>query len=299
MRTIPKKLTLSLVAFFLPSPSHHQNNRTVASAIYSAAAFGLSASKFGKSPVLGSAWGSPASDAWAQLSAVGTILFSLSFAYILIEIQDTLQGDGSPRGPIRPMKRACNWAIGSSLAVYYAVACAGYSVFGDTDANVLGRKMPDDILTGFDGPRWIILLSNVAVLVHMLPAYQVWSQPFFEFFEHWRDRKAELAGRDPWGLSPMRFRFALRTSYVVAGTLVTCAIPSLSIILGLAGALAFWPATVLFPIEAYLRVFKPRPAVKTSLRGLNILCALLTVAVAVSGVQQIVTQASQFKIFRE
>ena len=124
------------------------------------------------------------------------------------------------------MKRACNWAIGSSLAVYYAVACAGYSVFGDTDANVLGRKMPDDILTGFDGPRWIILLSNVAVLVHMLPAYQVWSQPFFEFFEHWRDRKAELAGRDPWGLSPMRFRFALRTSYVVAGTLVTCAIPS-------------------------------------------------------------------------
>ena len=192
-----------------------------------------------------------------------------------------------------------NWAIGSSLAVYYAVACAGYSVFGDTDANVLGRKMPDDILTGFDGPRWIILLSNVAVLVHMLPAYQVWSQPFFEFFEHWRDRKAELAGRDPWGLSPMRFRFALRTSYVVAGTLVTCAIPSLSIILGLAGALAFWPATVLFPIEAYLRVFKPRPAVKTSLRGLNILCALLTVAVAVSGVQQIVTQASQFKIFRE
>ena len=235
----------------------------------------------------------------AHIVLAAHALFSLSFAYILIEIQDTLQGDGSPRGPIRPMKRACNWAIGSSLAVYYAVACAGYSVFGDTDANVLGRKMPDDILTGFDGPRWIILLSNVAVLVHMLPAYQVWSQPFFEFFEHWRDRKAELAGRDPWGLSPMRFRFALRTSYVVAGTLVTCAIPSLSIILGLAGALAFWPATVLFPIEAYLRVFKPRPAVKTSLRGLNILCALLTVAVAVSGVQQIVTQASQFKIFRE
>ena len=196
-------------------------------------------------------------------------------------------------------KRACNWAIGTSVAVYYAVACAGYSVFGDTDANVLGKKMPDDILTGFDGPRWVILASNVAVLVHMLPAYQVWSQPFFEFFEHWRDRKAEIIGRDPLGLSPLRFRFLLRTGYVVAGTLVTCAIPSLSIILGLAGALAFWPATVLFPIEAYVKVFRPRPAVKKSLRALNVLCALLTVAVAVSGVQQIVTQASQFKIFKE
>ena len=150
--------------------------------------------------------------------------------------------------------------------------------------------MPDDILTGFDGPRWVILASNVAVLVHMLPAYQVWSQPFFEFFEHCRD---------PLGLSPLRFRFLLRTGYVVAGTLVTCAIPSLSIILGLAGALAFWPATVLFPIEAYVKVFRPRPAVKKSLRALNVLCALLTVAVAVSGVQQIVTQASQFKIFKE
>ena len=248
---------------------------------------------------MGSAWGSPAADAWAQLSAVGTILFSLSFAYILVEITDTLHGDGTPRGPILPMKRACNWAIGTSLAVYYAVACAGYSVFGEDDANVLGKKMPDDILTGFDGPRWIILASNVAVLVHMLPAYQVWSQPFFEFFEHWRDRKEEISKKAPLGLSPMQFRVLLRTSYVITGTLVTCAIPSLSIILGLAGALAFWPATVLFPIEAYLRVFKPRPAIKRSLRVLNVLCALLTVAVAVSGVQQIVTQASQFKIFKE
>lgn len=158
---------------------------------------------------------------------------------------------------------------------------------------------PPDILTGFDGPRWIILVSNAAVLIHMMPAYQVWSQPFFEYFEHWRDRKAELTGRDPLRLSAMQFRFFLRTSYVVAGTLVTCAIPSLSIILGLAGALAFWPATVLFPIEAYVRVFRPRPAVKNALRSLNVICCLLTIAVAVSGVQQIVTQASQFKIFRE
>lgn len=145
---------------------------TVASAIYSTAAFGLSASKFGARPPLGSAWGSPEAGAWSRLSSVGTILFSLAFAYILVEIADTLHGDGTPRGPIRPMKRACNWAIGLSLAVYYAVAVAGYSVFGDTADNAFGRKMPDDILTGFDGPRWVLLVSNIAVLVHMLPAYQ-------------------------------------------------------------------------------------------------------------------------------
>ena len=61
-----------------PIKQQQQQNSTVASAVYSAAAFGLSASKFGKGPVLGSVWGSPEADAWAKLSAIGTILFSLS-----------------------------------------------------------------------------------------------------------------------------------------------------------------------------------------------------------------------------
>lgn len=114
----------------------------------------------------------------------------------------------------------------------------------------------------------------------------------------WAEKKHELTGKRPLSLSALQFRVAVRSLYVVAGTLVTCAVPSLSIILGLAGALAFWPATVLFPIEAYLRVFRPRPAVKASLRALNVLCALLTVAVAVSGVQQIVEHSKEFKIFQ-
>ena len=61
-----------------PIKQQQQQNSTDASAVYSAAAFGLSASKFGKGPVLGSVWGSPEADAWAKLSAIGTILFSLS-----------------------------------------------------------------------------------------------------------------------------------------------------------------------------------------------------------------------------
>lgn len=39
--------------------------------------------------------------------------------------------------------------------------------------------MPDDILTGFPGPRWAIFLANILVLIHMIPAFQ--GEIFFLF----------------------------------------------------------------------------------------------------------------------
>lgn len=47
-----------------------------------------------------------------------------------------------------------------------AVAIAGYMAFGN--------DVPAYLLTGFDHPRWLITMANIMVVVHMLPAYQVW-----------------------------------------------------------------------------------------------------------------------------
>ena len=72
----------------------------------------------------------------------------------------------------------------------------------------------------------------------------------------------------------------------------------MGIILGLAGALGFWPASVWAPVECYIKVFKPRNGVKHSLRVLSAVCAIVTVACVVSGVHELVVSASSFKLFQ-
>ena len=271
---------------------------------YSFAALGLS-SKFAVLPLLGTAWGSPDGGVWTKLAALGNIMFAFSFAYILLELEDTIAGSraekGTPRGPIRPMKRACNIAVTTITAFYLSVGIAGYGAFGDGTDNRFGVKIQDDILASFPPgtAKWVVVLANVLVLIHLVPAYCVWSQPFFSFFELWADEVAERTGRRPCGVGTIPFRIGFRTLFVILSTLIACAIPSLGIILGLAGALAFWPATVLFPIWCWIKVFRPRPGVKWSLNALNLACFAVTVATAVSGVQQIISNASQFKIFKE
>ena len=296
---------------------------------YSAAALGLSCYFVKGRPLLGSAFGG--GDTWAKLAALGNVMFAFSFAYILLEVQDTVHGDGTPRGPVPIMKKAANQAVAIITAFYLAVAIAGYGVFGDGVNNQFGSGIKDDILASFPpggAARGVVLAANALVLLHLVPAYAVWSQPFFAFFEQWADAVEDRSGRRPCcGASPLAFRFALRTTFVVLGTLLACAIPSLGVILGLAGALAFWPgegsgerrekggsgdacapgrpppplslATVLFPIWCWIRVFQPRVGVRRALVALSVLCAAVTLATAVSGVQQIVTQASEFKIFKE
>ena len=259
-------------------------NLAAASVIGAVASFGYALIAFVLScfhaprPPLGSVLGQPVS-VWKDLNAVGNILFAFSFSFMLIEIQDTMKGDGE-RGPVRPMKRAVNIALAIMGSFYLAVALSGemeeevsgflcffstrlspslnsqnpnssssssgYAAFGDTAKNRLGILMPDDILTGFPGPRWAIFLANILVLVHMIPAFQVWSQPLFECVElaveHRVAKKRD--GKWPLGLSERRFRIIFRTIYVILCTFLALMLPFMGVILGLAGALGFWPATV-------------------------------------------------------
>lgn len=181
---------------------------------------------------------------------------------MLLEIQDTLKGDGTPRGPVRPMKKAVNVSLAVMTAFYYAIAVTGYAVWGDTDANKFGRMLPDDVLTGYPGPKWVreetrgraarasadtlslahtlppsflqaIVLSNVLVLLHMIPAYQVWSQPLFECTELAVEARVHArGGKWPLGLSQRSFRIVFRSTYVVLTTFFACLIPFMGVILG-------------------------------------------------------------------
>ncbi|KAL4541213.1 hypothetical protein Ndes2437B_g05594 [Nannochloris sp. 'desiccata'] len=117
------------------------------------------------------------------LNALGSIGFAYNFALILLEIQDTLRQP--PKSSIT-MKKSCNMAITTSFVLYITVACAGYAAEGDDVAPM--------ILESFDGPEWALIIANVAVLAHMITAYQVFGQAVFNtiesHFKWWQIKKA-------------------------------------------------------------------------------------------------------------
>lgn len=102
----------------------------------------------------------------------------------------------------------------------------------------------------------------------------------------------------PRGLSERTFKIVFRSLYVVLTSFFACLLPFMGIILGLAGALGFWPASVWAPVECYIKVFRPRKGVARALRFLSLVCAVVTVACVVSGVQQLAVSASTFKLFQ-
>ena len=74
-------------------------------------------------------------------------------------------------------------------------------------------------------------------------------------------------------------------------------VPFFSDIVGLVGAIGFWPTTVFFPIECWIRLYRPSPTYRFWLRALNVICALVTVAAAMGSIYNIIKDASKYEIF--
>ena len=200
--------------------------------------------------------------------------------------QDTVRGPPKV-GPIKPMQRAVQISVALLTSFYLAVAISGYMAFGNT--------VPSNILTAFDHPSWVIDCANIMVIIHMIPAYQVYAQPFLAFMEYhygrWKYQLPVLRG--------IVFRIVLRTLFVVFIGFVGICLPFFGDIVGLVGARGFWPATVYFPIECWIRVFKPSPRKRLWLRGLNIACFIVTVAATVGSVQLIVVDSQDYSVFSD
>ncbi|KAL5648510.1 hypothetical protein ACJX0J_039319, partial [Zea mays] len=101
---------------------------------------------------------------WHTLQAFGDIAFAYSFSNILIEIQDTIKAP--PPSESKVMQKATRLSVATTTIFYMLCGCMGYAAFGD--------KAPDNLLTGFGffEPFWLIDIANVAIVVHLVGAYQ-------------------------------------------------------------------------------------------------------------------------------
>uniref|UniRef100_A0A0E0MDE0 Amino acid transporter transmembrane domain-containing protein n=1 Tax=Oryza punctata TaxID=4537 RepID=A0A0E0MDE0_ORYPU len=251
---------------------------------------------------------------WRSLQAFGDIAFAYSYSIILIEIQasssprrhccilcfltssDTIKAP--PPSEAKVMKRATMVSVATTTVFYMLCGCMGYAAFGD--------KSPDNLLTGFGfyEPFWLLDVANAAIVVHLVGAYQVFVQPIFAFVERWAAATWPDSGfisRElrvgPFSLSV--FRLTWRTAFVCATTVVSMLLPFFGDVVGLLGAVSFWPLTVYFPVEMYIvqRGVRRGSARWICLKVLSAACLVVSVAAAAGSIADVVDALKVYRPF--
>ncbi|KAL0360270.1 UNVERIFIED_CONTAM: Amino acid permease 3 [Sesamum radiatum] len=238
---------------------------------------------------------------WKSFQALGAIAFAYSYSLILIEIQDTIK---SPPSEYKTMKKATLLSVAVTTIFYMLCGCFGYAAFGDSS--------PGNLLTGFGfyNPYWLLDIANVAIVVHLIGAYQVYCQPLFAFIEKtalewYPDSKfitAEVTVPIP-GVKSYKlslFRLVWRTIFVIITTIISMLMPFFNDVVGILGALGFWPLTVYFPVEMYI-VQKRIPkwsARWMCLQILSMACLVISVAALVGSVAGVVSDLKVYKPFK-
>ncbi|RWV96598.1 hypothetical protein GW17_00040675 [Ensete ventricosum] len=239
---------------------------------------------------------------WRSLQAFGDIAFAYSYSIILIEIQDTIRAP--PPSEAKVMKRATLISVAVTTIFYMLCGCMGYAAFGD--------MAPGNLLTGFGfyNPYWLLDIANVAIVVHLIGAYQVYCQPLFAFVEKWALEtwpRSQFIGKEIHVPLPARrsyklnlFRLIWRTTFVVVSTVVSMLLPFFNDVVGFLGAIGFWPLTVYFPVEMYIVQKKvARWSTKwVCLQLLSLACLAITIASAVGSVAGVVSDLKFYRPFK-
>ncbi|KAJ9166695.1 hypothetical protein P3X46_021405 [Hevea brasiliensis] len=237
---------------------------------------------------------------WRSFQALGEIAFAYSYSVILIEIQDTVR---SPPSEAKTMKKATLISVAVTTLFYMLCGCFGYAAFGDMS--------PGNLLTGFGfyNPYWLLDIANVAIVIHLVGAYQVYCQPLFAFIEKAaaqrfpdsefisRGIKIPIPGSRSYSLN--LFRLVWRTCFVILTTVISMLLPFFNDVVGLLGALGFWPLTVYFPVEMYIAQKKiPKWSTRwLCLQILSAACLIITIAAAAGSIAGVVVDLKSVKPF--
>ncbi|KAF3497911.1 hypothetical protein DY000_02057978 [Brassica cretica] len=244
---------------------------------------------------------------YPAMAAFGIIQIVLSqipnfhkLSFLSIIAADTLSS--SPPENI-VMKKASLVGVSTATAFYILCACMGYATFGS--------QAPGDLLTdfGFYEPYWLIDFANACIAVHLIGAYQVIAQPIFQFVEKkcnkaWPESNfitKEHSMNIPL-LGKCRinfFRLVWRTIYVIFSTVIAMIFPFFNAVLGLIGAVAFWPLTVYFPVEMHISQKKIKKYTMRwiGLKLLVLVCLIVSLLAAVGSIVGLISSVKAYKPF--
>lgn len=209
--------------------------------------------------------------------------------------QDTIK---SPPSEVKTMKKAAKISIAVTTTFYMLCGCVGYAAFGDS--------APGNLLTGFGFSKlyWLIDIANAAIVIHLVGAYQVYAQPLFAFVEkeatkRWpkieKEFKISIPGCQPYHQNI--FSLVWRTVFVIITTVIAMLLPFFNDVLGVIGALGFWPLTVYFPVEMYILQKRiPKWSMKwISLKLMSMVCLVVTIVAGLGSVVGVLLDLKKYK----
>jgi len=206
-----------------------------------------------KGSIAGVPMSTPAQKVWRVAQAIGDIAFAYPYTLVLLEIQDTLK---SPPPESETMQKGNVIAVLATTFFYLGVGCFGYAAFGNA--------APGNLLTGFGfyEPYWLIDFANACIVLHLLGGYQMFSQQIFTFADRCSAAMFPdsafvnrfYAVRVPGVAASYQLnlqRVCFRTAYVASTTGLALLFPYFNEVLGVLGALIFWPLVIYLPVEMY------------------------------------------------
>ncbi|OWM81132.1 hypothetical protein CDL15_Pgr007163 [Punica granatum] len=120
---------------------------------------------------------------------------------------------------------------------------------GASSMQALGISTPGNLLTGFGfyEPFWLIDFAKVCIVVHLVGGYQVLTNTLRWFFSTFYTVKPPIIP----SFRIYLFMLFSRTLYIAFTIGLALAFPYFNSILGVLGAINFWPPAVYFRFEVY------------------------------------------------
>ncbi|KAL0406583.1 UNVERIFIED_CONTAM: putative amino acid permease 7 [Sesamum latifolium] len=229
---------------------------------------------------------------WLSSQAIGDIAFAFTYNIILLDIEDTLK---APPPENKTMKKASTVAILITSFFFLCCGCFGYAAFGN--------EAPGNLLTdfGFYEPYWLVDIANACIVLHLVGGYQIYSQPLFAVAERQIAKKhpnSRFVNDEYIVKLPLLPRFKLnllrlcfRTVYVASTTGLALVFPYFNQVLGVLGALNFWPLAIYFPVQMYLVQNNVRAWTGQwiALQAFRVFCLLCTILAFIGSLEGLIS----------
>ncbi|CAJ1968123.1 unnamed protein product [Sphenostylis stenocarpa] len=236
---------------------------------------------------------------WNMLVALGNIALASNYAVIAIDVQDSLKSS-PPENKV--MKTANRIGMLTMVIIFLSSACSGYAAFGfHTPGSIL-------MSSGFKDPFWLVDLANAFIVVHLVGAYQIITQPIFGVVETWAKQRWPESKfvRKEYTINIGKMKFSLnlcrvvwRTMFVMVATILAMAMPFFNEMLAFLGATAFWPLVIYFPVEMFIAKerMKKRTIKWFGLQTMNVSFLILSMAIAFAAIRGLGEALLKYKPF--